>query len=177
MFNTIVVANDGSENAQHATEVASDIAIKYNSEIIMVHVVEQRFITDALQRYAKMEPLRILDDIQTSEVQERMKTLAHDAAQHVDSLRESSTHMGQHALDLGEHVAREKGVKKVQTILEFGSPAREILRHANSSNADLIVTGRSGHGHHAPDPVLGSVANRVNHGAHCSYLAVGKSVG
>ena len=174
MSNIILVANDGSANAQHATEVASAIALKNDAEIIMVYVVQERFLADALKRYAAMEPLRILDDIQTSEVQERMQAMANDAAQHDSSLRDASAHVGQHALDLGEQIARNKGVEKVQTHLEFGNPAREILQHAEFAKADLIIIGRNGH-RTSEDNSLGSTANKILHGAKCSCLAVGKS--
>src|SRR5512132_1033087 len=42
MFERIVLAVDGSEPAQRAVPVAADIASKYGSEVIAVHVVEQQ---------------------------------------------------------------------------------------------------------------------------------------
>jgi nucleotide-binding universal stress UspA family protein len=42
MFERIVLAVDGSEPAQRAVLVAADIASKYGSEVIVVHVAEQQ---------------------------------------------------------------------------------------------------------------------------------------
>jgi nucleotide-binding universal stress UspA family protein len=42
MFERIVLAVDGSEPAQRAVPVAADIASKYGSEVIAVHVLEQQ---------------------------------------------------------------------------------------------------------------------------------------
>ena len=42
MFERIVLAVDGSEPAQRAVPVAADIASKYGSEVIAVHVLEKQ---------------------------------------------------------------------------------------------------------------------------------------
>lgn len=66
--------------------------------------------------------------------------------------------------------ARAAGVKVVSTLLE-GDPAEEILRHARTAPADLIVMGT--HGRRGLDRwVLGSVAGRVVHKARCAVLTV-----
>jgi universal stress protein A len=51
-----------------------------------------------------------------------------------------------------------------------GTPAAEIRRMAEESNADLIVLGT--HGRHGLGLMLGSTANAVLHGAPCDVLAV-----
>ena len=172
MFKTILVANDGSAGALVAAEAASDLAVKYDADLVMVYVIPERFLVDALQRYAAMEPLRILDDVQTGDVQERMKVMAHDAAQHDDNITRSSEQMGQHVLVIGEHVAKEKGVEKIKTYLESGDPVREVIKHAEFTNADLIVVGRSGHAS-AHVTSVGSTANKIIHRANCACLVVG----
>jgi nucleotide-binding universal stress UspA family protein len=42
MFERIILAVDGSEPAQRAVPVAADIASKYGSEVIAVHVLEKQ---------------------------------------------------------------------------------------------------------------------------------------
>jgi nucleotide-binding universal stress UspA family protein len=42
MFERIVLAVDGSEAAQRAVPVAADIASKYGSEVIAIHVMEKQ---------------------------------------------------------------------------------------------------------------------------------------
>lgn len=51
-----------------------------------------------------------------------------------------------------------------------GRPEREIHRHAQQINADLIVVGT--HGRHGLALLLGSTANGVLHGTPCDVLAV-----
>ncbi len=53
----------------------------------------------------------------------------------------------------------------------FGSAAREILRGANETGADVIVMGSRGLSDLA-GLVLGSVAHKVIHLAHCPVLVV-----
>lgn len=57
-----------------------------------------------------------------------------------------------------------------------GTPAREIVDHANRHEADLIVIGTHGHGAIARF-FLGSVADRVVHEAECPVLVTKKPKG
>jgi universal stress protein A len=65
---------------------------------------------------------------------------------------------------------RAAGLEAEETNLQ-GNAAAEIVRHAQESGTDLIVMGthgRSGLAH----AVMGSVAERVVHKAHCPVLVV-----
>ena len=57
-----------------------------------------------------------------------------------------------------------------ELIIEFGTAATEIVRHADDDKVDLIVLGS--HGRHGVKLLLGSTANAVLHHANCDVLAV-----
>jgi nucleotide-binding universal stress UspA family protein len=67
-----------------------------------------------------------------------------------------------------ETVGRLPGVEVLKTT---GDPADEILRHASSESADMLVLNSQGQGRLA-DWVLGSVTERVMHRAPCPVLIV-----
>jgi universal stress protein A len=62
------------------------------------------------------------------------------------------------------------GLAEAETLVEVGTPKREIVRVARERAVDLIVIGS--HGKHGLQLVLGSTANGVLHTADCDVLAV-----
>ncbi len=67
-------------------------------------------------------------------------------------------------------LAERLGVEVKNRYLEFGSTKNEVLRVADESKVDLIVTGS--HGKHGLALLLGSTANAILHGAKCDVLIV-----
>lgn len=65
---------------------------------------------------------------------------------------------------------------KVSRYILSGTPAREIVDHAERHKADLVIIGTHGHGTIARF-FLGSVADRVVHEAHCPVLVTKKPKG
>jgi len=59
----------------------------------------------------------------------------------------------------------------VSGLYRRGEPAHEIVRAAGESKADLIILGARGLGQ-IGGLILGSVSERVLHGAHCPVLVV-----
>jgi nucleotide-binding universal stress UspA family protein len=59
----------------------------------------------------------------------------------------------------------------VETTVLHGDPAHEILKFAQGSRADLIVTGSHGH-NFVVRTLLGRVSTKLMRGAHCSVLVV-----
>jgi nucleotide-binding universal stress UspA family protein len=66
-------------------------------------------------------------------------------------------------------IARERGIDIITTIRP-GHPAEEIVRHAETGGAQLIVIGHRGH--FLQRFPLGSTAAKVTHHAHCPVLVV-----
>lgn len=142
MYNTIVFASDGSENALRAAKVAGEIAEKFGSRLVMVHDFEIPMVPalgDGVMTWVPLEA-----EPPSHEVQEAV-------VQHTRSALKSSL--------------------KVEDRREIGSPASKIIEIAEQEKADLIVLGSRGLGG-VGRFLLGSVSDRVLHHAHCSVLIV-----
>jgi len=126
MFERIVLAVDGSEPAQRAVPVAADIASKYGSEVIAVHVLEQQLgrggpiaydTTEEATRVAD-DAARSLKDVGVSARAEARAALAGRAAQEIMDLATSE--------DAGLIVMGSRGMSDWQGLL-IGSVAHKVL--------------------------------------------------
>jgi nucleotide-binding universal stress UspA family protein len=132
MFERIVLAVDGSEPAQRAVPVAADIASKYGSEVIAVHVVEQQLgrggpiASDTRGEAAREgeaardadDAARSLKDVGVSARAEARAALAGRAAQEIMDVAASE--------DAGLIVMRSRGMSDWQGLL-IGSVAHKVL--------------------------------------------------
>ena len=143
MFSKILVGLDGSEYSLKALDFATDLAKKYQSQLVLVHVVMR-------QIYAINPP--------------EAGVLAGTAI--VRELEED----GKAILAKGEETAKAKGIP-VETRLKQGVPAEELLRAAVDEKADLIVLGSRGLSQ-VRAFFLGSVSDKVSHHAKCPALIV-----
>jgi universal stress protein A len=67
-------------------------------------------------------------------------------------------------------LAEGRGLPDAARYVEVGSPMQEIVRIAQTLDADLIVIGS--HGRHGLQRILGSTASGVLHTSTCDVLAV-----
>ena len=126
-----------------ALDFATDLAKKYQSQLVLVHVVMR-------QIYAINPP--------------EAGVLAGTAI--VRELEED----GKAILAKGEETVKAKGIP-VETRLKQGVPAEELLRAAVDEKADLIVLGSRGLSQ-VRAFFLGSVSDKVSHHAKCPALIV-----
>lgn len=143
MFSRILVGLDGSEYSLKALEFAVDLAKKYSSQLVLVHVVMR-------QIYAINPP--------------EAGILAGTAI-----VRELEAE-GKAILAKGEETVKAQGLP-VQARLRQGVPAEELLRAATDEKADLIVLGSRGLSQ-VKAFLLGSVSDKVSHHAKCPTLIV-----
>lgn len=143
MFSKILVALDGSEYSLKALGLAIDIAKKYQSQLLLVHVVMR-------QIYAINPP--------------EAGILAGTAI-----VRELEAE-GKAILAKGEETVKAQGLP-VQTRLRQGVPAEELLRTAADEKVDLMVLGSRGLSQ-VKAFLLGSVSDKVSHHAKCPTLIV-----
>ena len=114
IFSKVLVAIDGSDHAEKAFRHAMAIAQKFDSKVVVVHV---------------MSPPRAGGDMGHFPVQEAVK-LAFDAAQSIVSKFAS--------------IAQQEFGLQIETVTAKGAAADEILKTADSSKADLVVMGSRG---------------------------------
>ncbi|AXF56929.1 universal stress protein [Salicibibacter kimchii] len=141
LYRNILVAVDGSDQAEHALAKAIEMAKTYEATLKIAHVVE---VQGGIYTYDVLVMQRLKEsdkDIEQKELLEKYK-----------------------------RQAAEQGVKDVETILHYGNPRLEIPRTLTDQNdIDLLVTAATGRGavqrfftgsvahasiHHAPSDIL-----------------------
>jgi nucleotide-binding universal stress UspA family protein len=139
---TILLATDGSEEAQLASTTAADLAQKTNSEL---HV------------------LTVGPDYPLYELPEH-------PAEFQDVLRENRRR-AKEVLEQQAKKIEESGVSVKETHLLEGRADEEIVALAEEIGAGLIVMGSRGHGR-LRRTLLGSVSDAVVRHAHCPVTIV-----
>ncbi len=138
----ILLATDGSAEAELATRTAVDLAEKTGSELHMVFVVPTRapFEYDAMG-FAVEEP------------------------------HEEIKQEGRRRLEGYARRIEEAGGKLAEAHLRLGKPDDQIVRLAEELDAGHIIVGSRGHGG-VRRALLGSVSDSVVRHAHCPVTVV-----
>jgi nucleotide-binding universal stress UspA family protein len=176
MIRRVLVALDGSDHARKAMDLACELARRFDAELIAVHVIPDKPISQAERRIAEVEfESQAAGDLDAAPPPEvlgtaglRSQRLAKQAAETEGRIRWA---LGKRLMSDARASAKVKGVQTVRTITRAGDPAREILSVASEEQADLLVMGRRGLGDLA-GLVLGSVSRRVTQRAGCACLTV-----
>ena len=149
MIKTILVPTDGSDHADKAVAFAGDLASKYGTAVILLHVLSDPGsgrVPNELSQLVRLEHVWVTEcDIRQAGANE----LLHNA----------------------ETRAREHGATKIEQVIEEGDPTRHILACAEVRKADLIVMGTRGLGD-LQGLLLGSVSHKVGHLAMCTCITV-----
>jgi len=141
-FHKILVPTDFSQDAEHATRVASELSRAYSAPLMLVHVYDP--VSYPLpEGYMMYTPGQL--ERMWAEFDSRLARTQSDA--------------------------REAGAVQPDTRLLQGLTAAEIVRFARDGGYDLIVMGTHGRSAVAR-VLLGSVAARVVQTAECPVLTV-----
>jgi nucleotide-binding universal stress UspA family protein len=144
MFESILVATDGSGHADKALDIACDLAEKYGSKLTILSVYRHHSApgsTHSLVGGATESP-----DVALGELAREL-------------------------VDRAVARAREKGAAKVEGLVRRGPPARTIVQTAKERRADAIAMGSRGLGD-AEGFFLGSVSHKVSSLAECTCITV-----
>jgi nucleotide-binding universal stress UspA family protein len=139
---TILLATDGSEEAQLASTTAADLAEKTNSELHVLTVGPDYPLYELPEHPAEFE----------------------------DVLRENRRE-AKEVLEQQAKRIEESGVSVKETHLREGRADEEIVALAEGIGAGLIVMGSRGHGR-LRRALLGSVSDAVVRLAHCPVTIV-----
>jgi nucleotide-binding universal stress UspA family protein len=142
MYKKILLATDGSEDANKAVQHAVWIANSSNAELIVLHVLE----TSKLPKIERLASESALRDLLTQEAKRVFSK--------VSNIIKSC----------GCHV-------KVDYIRESGNPADMIIKTVEKERIDMVVMGTAGK-HGLSRFWLGSVAENVVRYAPCPVLVV-----
>ena len=155
MFNTIVWATDGSENAARALTVAKALAREQRASLVVAHIV---------QRYATKEGLAVFADEQ--QVEERLKTIVQELSQEgLDATLKVLNHIGPQPAHAVADVAREVGAD----LIVVGTRGRGALVGLVLGSVTLRLL------HVAPCPVLAvPAAEHSTHGVEAQASVAGE---
>ena len=148
LFSKILVPIDGSEPSFHAAHIASNIANKFNSEIIILYVV----VSPSKSEYANLTGLV--------------------TPKQIDMIIENAKKQARDWFDRIEDMIKEKNPNiKVSTkvILTGVAVYGEIIQYAGQENIDLIVIGTRGRSG-VKKLLLGSTASGVVTYSDCPVL-------
>ena len=143
----ILVADDGSDAALSAVEIAAELAVNTGAELIALAVVDPNRMSRAdISRLAQSEKLRDA---------EALEILVTASAGYLERCAEA---------------AKRAGVIRYREARRAGDDtALEITDFALANDVDLIVVGSRGRGR-LPGLLLGSVSQKLATHASCSVL-------
>lgn len=175
MFEKILVPTDGSEHAKKAVQLAADIAGKYQARLVLLHVMPRGPLPEEVRRMARVEhispgaagaaaPL-------TPEGKFPASTIFGSKSETQDETEQVLRFLADKILADAKHIARDKGVQDVSCAIAEGDPAEQILRHAETEGANLIVMGSRGLSD-LKGLLMGSVSHKVSQLSPCSCVTV-----
>jgi nucleotide-binding universal stress UspA family protein len=149
----ILLATDGSSEAELATRTAVDLSQKTDSELHVIHVLDVASIPVFYSEATDREGVELPDPIPEND------------------LERSTEQQGREVLDEEVERVRSAGGTVAQAHLMIGGAAREIVYLAEYLGAGLIVMGSRGRGG-IRRALMGSVSDSVIRHAHCPVLVV-----
>ncbi|MED3561829.1 universal stress protein UspA [Bacillus sp. MUM 116] len=139
-YQSILVAIDGSKEAEWAFKKGIEMAKRNNSSLLLTHVIDTR-------TFAMVE--------------------AYDR-----SIAEKADNLATELLQEYQKIALEAGVKKVEYVIDFGSPKIIIPKEiAKKHKIDLIICGATGM-NAVERFLIGSVSENITRHAPCDVLVV-----
>ncbi len=148
---TILVPHDGTEMSDKALKKAELLARASDSQIILIHVIDDRFI-------ASSDAMKFIKD---------KTSLENAKVQLIKSLREGAESM----LKSKVEYFKERNTP-ITSVLTVGSPADQILQTAKEKNVGLIIIGSRRFEGNDKVKMLGSVARKVSELSSCPVLIV-----
>ena len=149
----VLLATDGSSEAELATLTAADLAQKTGSELHVILVLDDAPTAMLYPEATDPEGVEQRDPILEEEFERR------------------SEQRGREVLDAEVERAGSAGGTVEQAHLAMGEPAREIVHLAEDLGAGLIVVGSRGRGG-MRRALMGSVSDAVVRHAHCPVMVV-----
>ncbi|MWD29103.1 universal stress protein [Aquicoccus sp. SCR17] len=170
----ILVAVDGSAHGNRAVDLAAELSAKLGHDLDIVHVLMHGRPSQELQRMAEVEHM----------ISVAAPTMGLSAAMvpgdfgRLMAAAEEETRAHQVIRDIGEEIvrraaerAKKAGATGIETHLEVGDDADEILDRADAEGVRMIVLGSRGLGR-VRGLVLGSVSQKVLLHAPCTVVTV-----
>ncbi|NCF27679.1 MAG: universal stress protein [Gammaproteobacteria bacterium] len=172
MINNILCALDGSNHAEKALDMAIALAQKFDSRLVLFHVLMRNLDAEEIRRFSEVEgwtkeAIAEVQRLQT--VDSRIEVGDPYDAKHIPS--DMLVKLAQHILKSARSDAEGKGVSNIATVIGDGDPAARILACAKKENIDCIIMGSRGL-NDLQALFEGSVSRKVSNRAPCTTIAV-----
>ena len=171
MINKILVPVDGSDHSLKAAELASDLASKYNAELVLLHVLLRGHMPEGLRKVVEIEVgskggrsehlVNMPQEIMARVTDKKNTQLSLEALDVI----------GKYVLGKVTQMCKDKGAKKIRQKVEEGNPAKIILTTASDEKVDMIIMGSRGLSDLA-GILMGSVSHKVGQLARCTCVTV-----
>jgi nucleotide-binding universal stress UspA family protein len=175
MFETILVAIDGSDHANKAISLGSDLAAIYGARLVFTHVLLNHPTADQIRQLVSLERLTKTARTDFERFEEIQKKAASTSgvpiAVDIPFPSEVLVAVGDILLRDAERAAEKSGVKDIARVWKQGDPATCILAAAEDQKADLIVMGTRGLSA-LKGLFVGSVSHKVNYLSKCTCITV-----
>ena len=152
-FSRVLVAIDGSTSSMHAIDYAISIAVKNDSQLIILYVID-------FYKYTHLSSSIILAPTFGSEKYLEEKS---EAEKLMNKIKENFK------LKINDNTKSKK--LKTEIVEGAKSVATTIMEYAESENVDIIIVGSRGRTSFKK-LLLGSVSSNVIKSAHCAVLVV-----
>ncbi|MDZ7749228.1 MAG: universal stress protein [Halofilum sp. (in: g-proteobacteria)] len=172
MLNKVLIATDGSANAQRSVELGSGIAACFGAGVTIVHVEvaepSDRELSGmgALWDEVGPQPFGVLH---MDELVERLGSTP--GWEHANTRTGAMHEIGNRVLQHARSAASDAGIRDPETRLLHGDPGEVIAEAARAEEADLVVMGSRGLGQ-VRGALLGSVSQKVASHVAASCLTV-----
>jgi len=152
-FSRVLVAIDGSISSMHIIDYAISIAMKNNSQLVILYVID-------VYKYPYLPSSIILAPTFGSEkyLEER-----NEAEEQMNKIKEKYKQKTKNNIDSKE--------LKTEIVEGAKSAATTIMEYAESENIDLIIIGSKGRTSFKK-LLLGSVSSDIIKNAHCAVLVI-----
>ena len=174
MPEAIVIATDGSKQANNAIGLGAQLAAKFGAEVALVHVLPDYISATVAQGLVALErlPESAREEIlHLADVERKGSTFVESMSPPTWISRQTTEAIGNLILDDAETLAKSRGATKVRRAIMSGDPATCILDAAHNSQARFIVMGKRGLGRLA-GLLIGSVSQKVSALADCTCIIV-----
>ncbi len=167
MLKKVLIATDGSDHGTKAVAFGSDIAAKYEAEVILVHVLLRDELSENLRHMAEVEHLTAeggqpLSKAISSVPAGRFPADVVFSDEDTRTPRSVLKAVGEHVLKQAEQTAREHGVSNIKKRIEDGNPVSRILEIVETEGVDLVVSGARGLSDFKA-LLMGSVSHKLAH--------------
>lgn len=172
MIKKVLIATDGSQHADKAIAFGSDLAARYEAEVVLVHVLLRHELPDDMKRMAAVEQLAAAAPMPSAAIPAVDLANIMDVRSSRPTVSDAALQaIGERILEHAEEVARDHGIGKITKRIEDGKPVDRILAVAKSEGVDLIVSGARGLSD-LEALFVGSVAHKLAHLSPVTCLSV-----